>query len=210
MIPYSRLIPAIRKVWLWSEHRREAIKASKCDGGYECNHCGIVIKTQKELKVDHITQVKAFGEIDWNSYITNMFTGELQILCKECHDKKTAYERATSAAYNEGVKLEKLLIFFKGLYYKETFVNEEWDSYAISDQQYDMLENSLRRISEKYNFSFPVLSCVGFPYRENDYAMKIKVMLENEVGKDTPWDDELESLYNKFISKKKKVKKLKY
>lgn len=43
--------------------------------------------------VDHIKPVGKFK--DWNTYIENLFCEEenLQLLCKECHDKKTKKER---------------------------------------------------------------------------------------------------------------------
>ena len=50
--------------------------------------------------VDHIDPVvdPKVGFVDWTTYIERMFVEEdgLQILCKECHDKKTRFEKSIS------------------------------------------------------------------------------------------------------------------
>lgn len=51
------------------------------------------------VQVDHIDPVvdPATGFIDWNTFITRLFCdkGNLQVLCKTCHTKKTKKEQKT-------------------------------------------------------------------------------------------------------------------
>jgi 5-methylcytosine-specific restriction endonuclease McrA len=61
-----------------------------------CNHCKKEYPG-KEVNVDHIVPVTCpvEGFIDWDVYIKRMFCDKsnLQVLCKKCHDNKTASER---------------------------------------------------------------------------------------------------------------------
>ena len=63
---------------------------------YLCNHCqGSFVA--RDVQVDHISPVVSAidGFVDWNTYIDRMFCEQdgYQVLCKECHNKKTAEER---------------------------------------------------------------------------------------------------------------------
>lgn len=55
--------------------------------------------------VDHIEPIvdPATGFVDWDTYINRMFCEKdnLQLLCGECHDKKSMAERALTAKYNQ-------------------------------------------------------------------------------------------------------------
>lgn len=96
---YKRLvIAAIRKIWLWSPMRRNAIKKAEVQGGLrKCNICG-----KKELKentqVDHVFPcVPTTGWDSWDGYIKRSLDPEVevQVLCKPCHKQKSNKENAT-------------------------------------------------------------------------------------------------------------------
>ena len=58
----------------------------------------------KEVQVDHINPVVGVnGFTTWDSYIENLFCDEenLQVLCLECHGRKTKLERETSRVYKK-------------------------------------------------------------------------------------------------------------
>ena len=56
----------------------------------------------KEVQVDHIIPVvdPEKGFVSWNTFIKRLFVEEdkLQVLCKECHSRKTKEERNASKA----------------------------------------------------------------------------------------------------------------
>lgn len=103
------IISALRKASMKWPPRNEAKKNARVARGmYKCDNCGVVgpatIPPKRETRrrrnnsaVDHVNPVvdPANGFIDWNTYIDRMFC-ELegfQVLCWECHDKKSAEER---------------------------------------------------------------------------------------------------------------------
>lgn len=79
-------------------------------GMYLCNICKEAVPLKDENKknnvwVDHINPVVCpkKGFEDWNVYIERMFCeiDNLQLLCTECHNKKTAEERNIRKAFKE-------------------------------------------------------------------------------------------------------------
>lgn len=84
--PDGYLKSAIRKIWRWSPQRRECLKSAYC---YYC-------KRKRKLLADHKIPVvdPERGFFDWNTYIDRMFNGELQPLCKDCHNEKSRGENA--------------------------------------------------------------------------------------------------------------------
>lgn len=63
--------------------------------GYECNICKNNFKSN-EVVVDHIIPAGALKDFsDLENFIKNLFceTDNLQVLCNDCHDKKTRTER---------------------------------------------------------------------------------------------------------------------
>ena len=60
---------------------------------FRCKKCGEDFK-DKEVQVDHIRPVGKFSG-NWDEYINRMFCprANLQVLCKPCHDKKTAIQK---------------------------------------------------------------------------------------------------------------------
>lgn len=82
----SFIVGSMRKAWrFYSEARRECLKSKTCA---KCN------KRKKEVKADHIDPVGSFIP-EQNPYLVRMFcdVSNLQSLCDDCHDEKTAKER---------------------------------------------------------------------------------------------------------------------
>jgi len=206
----SKIVNALRRLWLFSPERREAIKSSKVTGGYKCCVCGGIIPNQKLVKVDHKEQVRSHGW-DWDTFMERLFCPSegLQIMCKGCHDMKSKEERLLKSAQMYCEDLEKVLFFLKGLYYRETDVHEEWLCFAIEDKLYDRLENNLRRVSEKFGVKTNVLGSVGFPYLSCVMCDFIRAMLEGPIGAHQLYDDEMEKCIKKFITYGKKGVKVK-
>lgn len=95
-IPHAQIRNAVRKLWLWSAARREALKRAKVVGFklYLCDGCG---RGTPKPDVDHIEPVgptpgsrMSRGET-WDDFMRRMFVGAdgLQVLCGECHRQKT-------------------------------------------------------------------------------------------------------------------------
>lgn len=77
----------LRKLFLYSDIRRNVIQRCKIKRGlYFCECCGVNIKA-KEIQVHHIDGCEFDG--DWNKLISNIFCNEdkLRALCKPCHKK---------------------------------------------------------------------------------------------------------------------------
>ncbi len=70
---------------------------------HECASCGELFPA-KDIKADHIVPVVGpEGFVDWNTFIARLYVDAdgFQALCKECHDHKTAEERAERKAYKD-------------------------------------------------------------------------------------------------------------
>src|SRR3972149_9752532 len=61
---------------------------------YLCDSCQGTFPA-KEVQVDHIAPVVADTFIDWNTFIERLFceADNLQVLCTECHKKKSLQEK---------------------------------------------------------------------------------------------------------------------
>lgn len=93
-IKHGRIIAALRRVWLYSEIRRDCINSAKVSKGrYKCNTCQKAF-SRKEIQCDHIIEVGKF--LDWNTFIEKLFCPieNLQVLCKNCHLIKTNKAKA--------------------------------------------------------------------------------------------------------------------
>lgn len=79
-------------------HKKDPPKRNR--NFYWCALCELVF-TRKEVSADHIKPVvdPKKGFIDWNTYIPRLFCEKdgFQIICKECHDAKTAREKKVRA-----------------------------------------------------------------------------------------------------------------
>lgn len=94
---------ALRKVWMWSPTRADALRKQKTFAGrYQCEGCHH-IKLRDEVAVDHIidcgpTPGSRNGEnATWDEFIRRLFCSinGLQVLCSTCHGKKTHPGRAS-------------------------------------------------------------------------------------------------------------------
>ena len=99
----------------WAPIHKVKTKARVARGLYLCNECkqhveGTVVQVEKGRRkrvnnvfVDHINPIidPKTGFTTWDDCIENMFAEEegLQLLCGECHDKKSMEERRITAEY---------------------------------------------------------------------------------------------------------------
>lgn len=85
----SRITSALRRIWFYGPHRREAVKIAKANG----NICTICKIPKDKLEIDHIKPVVPLtGFDDWQSYIDRLFVevSGLRAICKECHKTHTS------------------------------------------------------------------------------------------------------------------------
>ena len=97
-INFGRIIAALRRVWLYSEPRRDCLKAAKVSRGlYKCDECKKA-HPKKQVQVDHIIEVGKFET--WDLFMERLFcdVSNLQILCKACHLIKTNDAKTAKAA----------------------------------------------------------------------------------------------------------------
>jgi 5-methylcytosine-specific restriction endonuclease McrA len=106
-IKHGRIIAALRRVWLYSEVRRDCVRAAKTSRGkYKCNTCGKIF-SMKEVQCDHKEGVGKF--VDWNTFIDRLFCPieNLQVLCKACHLIKSNEEKGLRKAATKAKKKSK-------------------------------------------------------------------------------------------------------
>jgi 5-methylcytosine-specific restriction endonuclease McrA len=81
----------------WPESpAKQAFTAARVSyGKYLCATCQQLFGP-KEVKRDHIDPVEPVdtGHRNWNDHMDRLFFGSIQILCKNCHDKKSALENS--------------------------------------------------------------------------------------------------------------------
>lgn len=90
---FGQFRSAIRKIWLFSAIRREAVKRAKvAPNQYLCKHCKECFKSN-EIEVNHINAAGSLREFeDFSPFISAMFQEDLdklEVLCKPCHKKHT-------------------------------------------------------------------------------------------------------------------------
>lgn len=96
----SQIRSALRRVWLYSPLRRNALIAARVSRGvYRCKSCK-ELHGPKEMDVDHIIPATPADGInqpeDWGLFIKNLlYCGDEGVvaICKPCHKKKTQEER---------------------------------------------------------------------------------------------------------------------
>ena len=98
----------------WAPISRVLAQAKVERGVYHCADCGQDVplttrvdgKRTKNVHVDHIHPIvdPAIGFVNWDTLIERMFVeeDELQVLCHECHEKKTNEEKAIAKARRAG------------------------------------------------------------------------------------------------------------
>lgn len=90
---FGQFRSAIRKIWMFSAIRKEAVKlAKKAPNRYMCAHCKALFKST-EIEVNHKHSAGSLREFtDFTPFMTAMFQedlSKLEVLCKECHKKHT-------------------------------------------------------------------------------------------------------------------------
>lgn len=77
--------------------KRTNRKTGRIAKHYKCNACKECFPSS-EVQVDHINPIvnPSIGFTTWDDVINNMFCeiDNLQVLCKDCHKAKTAYEKS--------------------------------------------------------------------------------------------------------------------
>ena len=86
---FGQFRSAIRKIWLFSAIRREAVKRAKvAPNQYLCAHCNNPFKSN-EIEVNHKIPAGSLREFeDFSPFIEKMFQedlNKLEVLCKPCH-----------------------------------------------------------------------------------------------------------------------------
>lgn len=93
LVKRSKLVAALRRVWMYCGVRTQALgRARTGPGRYVCALCRSV-QPPGNVQVDH---KEGLAGLDWNGYIEALFCAAegLQVLCRPCHSKKTAAQRA--------------------------------------------------------------------------------------------------------------------
>ena len=113
---HSYIKSVLRKASLRWPPINAVYKRARVDRGlYKCDGCGQVVpltsvvtlkngktKRVKNVSVDHIQPIVPVEGFDsWDKVIERLFCAEsnLQVLCKECHDKKTETEKNDRKQY---------------------------------------------------------------------------------------------------------------
>jgi hypothetical protein len=104
MIPHAKIRGAIRKLWLWSPMRREALKRAKWNGTkfYRCERCFLATdkpEVNHRVAVGKTPGARGAGpEVNWQTLIEKLFVGAdgLEILCRTCHAGETKAQREAS------------------------------------------------------------------------------------------------------------------
>lgn len=98
---HTAIRAVLRRLWLYSEPRRDCLREAKLPGrgnGWQCAMCG---EATKKPQVDHRVCVgstpgsKNGQDATWDGFIERLFcdTNGLRVLCKNCHDKVTFLQR---------------------------------------------------------------------------------------------------------------------
>ena len=91
----AKLVSASRNVWRFSQNYHAARKQAQVKSGwYKCVHCK---RSTEKPKVDHIDALgrQPISMFEFGTWLEHLFCPSelLQILCTECHNKKTKQDR---------------------------------------------------------------------------------------------------------------------
>ena len=101
--PKTRVMSAMRKIWLWSPMRKEVVTRCKTGENFRCEKCR---RLSDKIQVDHhpLPVVLLTGWDSWDGVFSRMFVdpGEgLRGLCETCHDKHTATQKENRKKYKK-------------------------------------------------------------------------------------------------------------
>jgi 5-methylcytosine-specific restriction endonuclease McrA len=103
----TRIRSALRKLWLWSPMRRNALAKARIGRGlYECSDCKNIFSRQ-DIAVDHTIPVTPISGFDtWDEFIQRLFCSPegLKVLCSLCHSLKTKEENVRRRSFGTGTK----------------------------------------------------------------------------------------------------------
>ena len=110
----SFAIASLRRASYRWPGRYKAFAAAKIGRNqYVCSHCS-AIKGRKDVNLDHILPVvdPEIGWVSFDVFIERLFCSEnnFQVLCCDCHKKKTAVEREFRLAAKKKEKKELPII----------------------------------------------------------------------------------------------------
>ena len=108
---FYSIMSAIKRCFSRSPTHRAALNAAKCPrkkgprGGarYRCAECKKDF-APKDVQVDHIQPIVEIGtlskDMSWDEIVNRIFCSEdnLQVLCRDCHAKKSRAENAERRA----------------------------------------------------------------------------------------------------------------
>lgn len=89
----TKIMSMVRRIWLYSPMRREAMKRNVTDDGFHrCEKC---LRLTEEINIDHIETVIPLDGFDsYDRTFERLFceSNQLQKLCPDCHSEKTTNE----------------------------------------------------------------------------------------------------------------------
>lgn len=90
----SKIRSALRKVWMYSPERKEALNQAKVRGLplYVCAGCKRSCVKQ-QVHVDHVIACGESSMGNFDIFIHRLFQGRLQVLCVTCHEDKSRLDR---------------------------------------------------------------------------------------------------------------------
>lgn len=113
----NKINQMLRRAWskdperlkIWRKSRRKIENpTTRHRYEYQCNMCKVWFKKETKfnrcvnLQVDHIIPCGSFLKREHlGIFADRLFYGECQLLCKECHDKKSKQERLSGAYLRE-------------------------------------------------------------------------------------------------------------
>lgn len=95
----QKIINHLRRIGYLNQTYKSAMEAAHRERGeWECAGCKKTFK-RSEIHGDHIEPVinPDDGFVDWNTYLERLFLGQIQPLCKQCHNEKTRGENSVRA-----------------------------------------------------------------------------------------------------------------
>lgn len=97
LIPHHKIRNALRKLWLWSDQRKEAKARAKLGRGLGWL-CEICRTPSQHVEIDHVVACgatpgskNAGPDTSWSVFIERMFCDPsgLRVLCRSCHKRAT-------------------------------------------------------------------------------------------------------------------------